>query len=79
MAMQALQIPPDCDLCSCRNSSGSSGGGGTGGGFAQQYYQGRGEPNTTNFRPQDVTIPNLYSDLDTQIDYDWIPGEQRWV
>lgn len=82
MAMMALQIPPDCDLCFCgRCSSSSSGGGGGGGGsgFRQQYYQGHGEPNTVGFLPDDQTIPNLYTDLNTQINYDWVPGELRWV
>lgn len=77
--MMALQIPPDCDLCSCQGSSGSTGGGGGGGGiFALQYYQGHGEPNSIAFLPQDQTIANLYTDLDTQILYAWVPGLLKW-
>ena len=78
MAMMALQIPPDCDQCFCgRCSSSSSSGSGTT--VVKQYYQEHGEPNDTHFLPQDQSIENLYTDLDTQILYAWVPGELRWV
>ncbi len=79
MTMMALQIPPDCDLCSCScSSSSSSGGGGTVTGEIQ-YYQGHGEPNTVSFLPDDQALPALYTDLDTYVLYAWVPGELRWV
>lgn len=77
--MMALQIPPDCDLCRCNGSSSSSSGGGGGETVVKQYYQGRGEPNSIAFRPQDQSIENLYTDLDTQVLYAWVPGELQWV
>ena len=75
--MMALQIPPDCDLCPQCQTSSSGGGGGTGG--FKQYYQGHGEPNSIGFLPEDTTIENLYTDLDTQILYAWVPSLQTWV
>lgn len=44
-----------------------------------QYYQGHGEPNSIAFLPNDTAIANLYTDLDTQILYAWVPSLQSWV
>lgn len=75
--MMALQIPPDCELCSCNQCSTETGGDSSS--AVKQYYQGHGEPNVIGFLPDDQTIENLYTDLDTQILYAWVPGELRWV
>ena len=75
MAMMALQIPPDCDQCFCGRCSTTT----SATTIAKQYYQGHGEPNDTDFLPEDQTIENLYTDLDTQILYAWVPGELRWI
>lgn len=74
--MMALQIPVDCTLCQCRGSSASSSS--SGGSTTKQYYQGHGEPTAIGFLPENILIENLYTDLDTQVLYAWVPANQAW-
>lgn len=73
--MMALQIPPDCDLCSCNRCSSSSG---TTSSTAREVFSGNGEPNSIGFLPDDILHSALYYDLDTGVMYQWDVGEQTW-